>query len=112
MNKLALALILLIGQADRGVNVTLLDNAGDSDVQHGQLHTSICHNAKCEPMDVPAVEVIDHKDDWYYMKTYDVPEQEEMFRGDRKRWTCADKSRILLTAEDGTKHCVKFDQEK
>ena len=23
-------------------------------------------------------------------------------------WTCADKSRILLTAEDGTKHCVKF----
>lgn len=22
--------------------------------------------------------------------------------------TCADKSRILLTAEDGTKHCIKF----
>lgn len=24
------------------------------------------------------------------------------------RWGCADKSRILLTAEDGTKHCIKF----
>lgn len=23
-------------------------------------------------------------------------------------YTCADKSRILLTAEDGTRHCVKF----
>lgn len=26
----------------------------------------------------------------------------------RKYWTCADESRILLTAEDGTRHCVKF----
>jgi hypothetical protein len=26
--------------------------------------------------------------------------------------TCADKSRILLTAEDGTKHCVKFPKEQ
>ena len=25
-----------------------------------------------------------------------------------KYWTCADKSRVLLTAEDGSKHCVKF----
>lgn len=24
------------------------------------------------------------------------------------RWTCSDKSRVLLTAQDGTKHCVKF----
>lgn len=23
-------------------------------------------------------------------------------------YSCADKSRILLTAEDGTKHCIKF----
>ena len=23
-------------------------------------------------------------------------------------WSCRDKSRILLTAEDGSKHCVKF----
>lgn len=26
-------------------------------------------------------------------------------------WTCADKSRILVTAEDGTKHCLKFSNE-
>jgi hypothetical protein len=25
-----------------------------------------------------------------------------------KRWTCGDKTRVLLTAEDGTRHCVKF----
>lgn len=23
-------------------------------------------------------------------------------------WTCADKSRILLTAEDGERHCIKL----
>jgi hypothetical protein len=23
-------------------------------------------------------------------------------------WTCADKARVLLTAEDGTRHCIKF----
>jgi hypothetical protein len=27
------------------------------------------------------------------------------------RWTCAVKTRILLTAEDGSKHCVKFSTE-
>lgn len=26
----------------------------------------------------------------------------------KQRWSCSDKSRILLTAEDGTKHCIKF----
>jgi len=28
--------------------------------------------------------------------------------GHEPRWTCSDRSRILLTAEDGSKHCVKF----
>jgi hypothetical protein len=28
-----------------------------------------------------------------------------------KVWTCSDKERILLTAEDGSKHCVKFPKE-
>jgi len=28
--------------------------------------------------------------------------------GTEKVWTCADKSRVLLTAEDGTRHCIKF----
>ena len=26
-------------------------------------------------------------------------------------WSCAEKSRVLLTAEDGSKHCVKFPKE-
>lgn len=25
-----------------------------------------------------------------------------------KVWTCGDRSRILLTAEDGTRHCIQF----
>jgi len=25
-----------------------------------------------------------------------------------KHWTCADKTRFLMTAEDGSKHCVRF----
>ena len=23
-------------------------------------------------------------------------------------WTCADKSRVLLTSEDGVRHCIRF----
>jgi hypothetical protein len=26
----------------------------------------------------------------------------------KSEWTCADKSRVLLTSEDGKKHCIKF----
>jgi hypothetical protein len=26
----------------------------------------------------------------------------------KQRWTCKDKARILLTSEDGKKHCVRF----
>ena len=42
------------------------------------LITPIICGGKCDPLHIPA------------------------------RWICADKSRILLTAEDGTKHCVKY----
>ena len=31
---------------------------------------------------------------------------------DEPYWTCRDKSRILLTAEDGTKHCLKFGERR
>jgi len=24
------------------------------------------------------------------------------------RWTCADKSRVLLTSENGVRHCIRF----
>lgn len=32
--------------------------------------------------------------------------------GPYKAWTCSDKSRILLTAEDGKRHCIKFPEAK
>ena len=63
-----------------------------------------------EPMDVPAVQedYVAHKksegfacgQDWC-VATKDILE---------KRWTCADKSRVLLTSEDGARHCIKFPQ--
>ena len=28
--------------------------------------------------------------------------------GDESYWTCADKSRVLLQAEDGTRHCISL----
>jgi hypothetical protein len=48
-----------------------------------------------EPADVPAIQ------------------EGELYKpGDKlfwsTRWTCADKSRILLVAENGTRHCLKF----
>lgn len=27
----------------------------------------------------------------------------------RKRWTCADKTRFLMTSEDGKKHCIRLE---
>jgi hypothetical protein len=38
----------------------------------------------------------------------DAPNSELCYDSPPSEWTCADKSRILLTAENGTKHCIKF----
>jgi len=43
---------------------------------------------RAEPMDIPAIS--HHGAEWMPI------------------WTCADKSRVLLTSEDGKKHCIKF----
>lgn len=42
----------------------------------------------------------------------DVPYKPDEWKGLKitphkaKRWTCADKTRFLMTAEDGSKHCI------
>lgn len=46
-----------------------------------------------EPMDVPAIE---RKQQLGGSNMY------------KSRWTCSDKRRVLLTAENGDKHCVLF----
>lgn len=92
MNKLVLALILLIGQTAKLSD--LASGCGIPQTQH----------ASSQPMDVPAVQVqrkekcgVNIANDGYACAfTY---------------WTCSDKSRILLTSEDGTRHCVKFSQD-
>lgn len=61
-----------------------------------------------EPMDVPAIQ-----EDLWYEEGW--RETDRCFVGGgtvlhtcKNSWTCSDPSRILLTAEDGTKHCIKF----
>jgi hypothetical protein len=54
------------------------------------------------PVDVPAITITVPADHPCNLKSpYAV-----CLTGPETRWTCEDKTRILLTAEDGTKHCV------
>ena len=63
-----------------------------------------------EPMDIPAVKVCEET-----KAVYTAEEWRTMIRGGCitgiPKLTCADESRILLTAEDGSKHCLKFPKE-
>jgi hypothetical protein len=79
-----------------------------------------------EPVDVPAVrEELEsvcwfHRDqpmectnngelDWSPVLNGTLIAEDERVRGKNgHRFTCTDKSRVLLTSEDGKKHCVKF----
>lgn len=78
------------------------------------------------PMDVPALYTESEKHS--YSRTFDrvyfpayfkklmeacinsggVVDGDDCIFTELPHWTCAEKSRILLTAEDGTKHCIKF----
>lgn len=56
------------------------------------------------PVDVPAVRMIeDQSDQWWDVLNTEPAEVQT--KGLQRHWTCTDKSRILLTAEDGTKWC-------
>ena len=65
-------------------------------------------------IDVPAIQVCKVKVAPNEVCPGEVNDLNRSVEGFRKygpmgyRWTCADKSRILLTSEDGKKHCVKF----
>ncbi len=65
-------------------------------------------SAKTEPQDVPAIQekyLAHRKGD----KCFSTLMACEYATDDYElRWTCKDKSRILLIAEDDTKHCIKF----
>lgn len=43
------------------------------------------------------------------LELWEYPKHCRRLGGDS--WTCADKSRILATAEDGSKHCLRFSVE-
>ena len=67
--------------------------------------------------DVPAVQRWIHNNQWIGscsvgtdkgVRACTAAEAKQFHTGDDLKWTCTDKSRILLTAEDGSKHCVKF----
>lgn len=42
----------------------------------------------------------------------DKPSSEGQVLHKRKRWTCADKRRVLLTSEDGIRHCILFPNQQ
>lgn len=58
------------------------------------------------PKSVPSIQV---KDGYSFLGSCSEEEKTES-RGYciQSRPTCADKSRVLLTSEDGEKHCIKF----
>lgn len=89
----------------------------------------MCGGGKWEPMDVPAIseeyvafessENCRRPKGIYETKCKTVATgwacsivQCDTVKHKGTRETCADKSRILLTAEDGDKHCIKFPTEK
>lgn len=71
-----------------------------------------------EPMDVPAIEVSAPSEIVWQSGPFDIQSCTNgghIVEGNGliaceggKRKTCADKSRVLLTAENGEKHCVLF----
>jgi hypothetical protein len=60
-------------------------------------------------MDVPAIPAGDWQE-WLGDLPADPHAESKVIDhiGYVRLWTCADKSRILSKAEDGTRHCVKF----
>jgi hypothetical protein len=69
------------------------------------------------PIDVPAIErPVLFVDDWHNCPPdYGVGVSTSSQASERyscippRGWTCADRRRILLTSEDGRKHCVTFE---
>ena len=67
------------------------------------------------PLDVPAVmvELPEGQQLLTPCTIYEKPNRFGHCTTHEKRWTCSDRSRILLTAEDDTRHCIKLPpQEK
>jgi hypothetical protein len=54
----------------------------------------------------------DREVEWVCPQAQDVPAIQELCSNPQgcqgSAWTCADKSRVLLTGEDGQHHCIKF----
>jgi hypothetical protein len=67
--------------------------------------------SKPEPMDVPAInDRVDKICVQYSTLQWDGNQCDKY--EDRKHWTCAEKTRVLLTDESGGKHCIKFPREQ
>lgn len=129
MSSLALWVLMAMMQATQYTVITG-DPCGFPDI-HGHLNAE---QKKClqgmdssygkritqkgEHMDVPAIQVTEHK--LTHRKGESCPTNSS-FGGtycaypedvweDVPHWTCADKSRVLLTDESGHKHCIRFER--
>lgn len=93
------------------------------------LHGDTLPYLKPEPVDVPAIQITvttdkpDHRladianadqfpcpagQDFELVEGFDSLWECRGVRATGTKWTCADKSRALLTDESGDRHCVKF----
>lgn len=66
---------------------------------------------KPEAMDVPAVLEVT-PDDGLWWNVEGTGPNDVQVKGEQRRWICRDKRRVLLTSEDGKKHCVLFPQQE
>ena len=68
-----------------------------------------CITPPSEPMDIPAINdkpfLMHAKGDCWGEGLQAICTQSDIFK---PTYTCADKSRVLLTAEDQSRHCIKF----
>lgn len=96
-----IGLVLWMAMMSQGMSGGIATGGDDWMWQGGVGHAG--------PSDIPAIQVVDS-----YLLVC-LPNKHpfgcEIGKGDKvpsHRYSCADKSRILLTSEDGKKHCVKF----
>jgi hypothetical protein len=90
----ALFLCATITVSTHALQEHLLIDVPAIQVEYGSLGWELCDLGSCTWVDAIKPIEFDNEDS-FIGKPYR-----------RKLWTCADKTRFLMTAEDGSKHCL------
>lgn len=105
----------LLGQM-RGNSSQVVENNNTNLVRSTNVDKAVvlCYPLPCEqPRDVPPIQELRHQKTGMMRNCKPIQGSEwvvscEDDYYDYEVTTCADKSMVLLTAEDGSKHCVRF----